>query len=131
MAKKQYFHPLEHIDKIKHPFIAGGGTIAKTDVEVTTGTGVLEPGTIMAVDTTTGKIGQLKDSGNNGEDVARYILAEEIDLANDKTALVYDMGVFFKEGLIYPAEFKNDDTKKEKARRQLEEHKIYIRRYVK
>lgn len=94
-------------------------------VEVTTGTGEFFRGTIMAVDDTTGKIKEYNPDGSGGEEKARYILASEtLDLATDQYASVFDFGDFYYGGVIFPTGM--DETKTQKAIKELEKHKIYI-----
>ncbi len=125
---KEFYEQPQSQGYIKHAFLIPGSPVVKTDVEVDTGSGTAVAGTVLAVKTSNGKVTLYKKTGSDGENVARYILATDVlDFAEDKNTMVYDMGTFVMDGLIFPADITSD-ADKTKMKKDLEQHKIYLRR---
>lgn len=76
------------------PVLVQGVTIAKS--------GVLKRGSVLGVVTASGKAVLANKSANDGSQVAKYILADDVDAAEaDVVAQCYVSGLFNRKALIF------------------------------
>lgn len=87
-------------------------------VALASGQGILERGTVLGIDTTTGEARPVKSTASDGSNEPDCILAETMDTSSGAVkAVAYITGYFFRSGLF----FGGSDTyeKHEKELRRL------------
>ena len=74
------------------PLFCGDFPRVTKPATVVAGSGVLVKGTVLGIVTASGKFGVYTDAGAGGLDVAKAILAEDVDATNDVNCSVYLAG---------------------------------------
>lgn len=83
--------------------LIAGNTHEQKKITVKAGAGALTRGTVLGIDTATYKYVQLKPDATDGTEVARAILAEDVDATDaDVTAQAFFIGKYRASDLVWP-----------------------------
>lgn len=105
--------------------LIAGDTHEQKKITVKSGAGILTRGTVLSIDTTTYKYVQLNPDASDGTEVARAILAEDVDATDaDVTAQAFFIGKYRASDLVWPDEITTEQ--KNAALLQLQDRGIIV-----
>ena len=105
--------------------LVAGKTFEVKKITIASGAGKLTRGTVLGMNTSTYKYKQLDPSASDGTEVARAILAEDVDASStDVKTTAYFIGKYRLADLIWPGSIT--DAQKKTALLQLQDRGIII-----
>ncbi|MDF2891238.1 MAG: bacteriophage lambda head decoration protein [Clostridia bacterium] len=72
-------------------------------ITILAGQGVLKRGSVIGIITASGKGKHVAKASVDGSEIAKFILADDVDTTADVVAQCYQSGLFNREALIFPA----------------------------
>ena len=105
--------------------LVAGETFEIKKITIASGAGTLTRGTVLGMDSSTYKYKQLNPAGTDGTEVARAILAEDVDAtSSDVKTIAYFIGKYRLADLIWPDGIT--DAQKKTALLQLQDRGIIV-----
>ena len=90
-------------ESVKYEQLIGGADPAPLQeiLTITAGQGILKRGSVLGISTADGKAKLVDSSVSDGSEVAKYILAEEVDTTTEVNAPAFMAGIFNEEYLTF------------------------------
>ena len=116
---------VENLDTEVVSQLVAGDTHELKPVTIASGAGALARGTVLGLITASSQYNQLNPAGADGTEVARAILAEDVDATSeDVLAQAYVLGKFRESDLVWPGGIP--DTQKKAALLDLQDRGIPV-----